>query len=277
MDIEDKIDYCLDEKKLLTYDEGLEIVKEECGEIINVYKRAGRVLFRGTNASSRMKAVDDTDKIFKVIPRKRRAPKDTPKDIQTMLDKLFFQRFGWKPRSHGVFAAGFDTARYYGGQAYAFFPVDGYECIWSPKVDDLFNDFVENGYGKEYDIGSVPGMWVNADNPKQKVRTLYDLLDLDMVDTAAFYNREPTNVSIKIKGGGFKKAVFNFVPDLTKEQWEEEQGDAKIDIINSYTNTNLVDGIRNHSPAKEFTFKCDAYYLINPKMNGRYFNVKDLR
>lgn len=267
MDIEDKIDYCLDEKKLLSYEEGIELVKKECSEIINIYKKAGRVLFRGTRGD-RAKQVDEEGRISKVVPRKRRNPKDTDKETQKILDNLFNQRFGWKPRSQGIFAAGIESARYY-GTPHGFFPVNGFEYVWSPNIDDLYNDFVTE-YEGEYDIKNVPGMWVNVDDPKEKYRTPYDL-DINPEDLikgnvfdyktieVAHYTKDDKKIKVKLK----------WVPDVTEDQWFEQQEDKRIDIINSYTNKNLASGIRNALPSKEFTFKSDLCYLILLK-EGHY-------
>lgn len=263
MDIEDKIDYCLDEKKLLSYEEGIELVKKECSEIINIYKKAGRVLFRGTK-SERRKPIDDDNKIYKIVPRKRRNPKDTDKETQKVLDNLFNQRFGWKPRSHGIFAAGLQSAQYY-GIPHGFFPVNGFEYIWSPKIDDLYNDFVTE-YEGEYEPENMPGMWVNVDDPKEKYRSPYDVDDGSIRDDSikgSIYDYKDIKIVYIVSKTGKKRTLdLEWVPDITEEQWYEQQEDNRIDIINSYTNKNLAKGIRDARPAKEFTFKSDLCYLI---------------
>lgn len=259
MDIEDKIDYCLDEKKLLTYEEGIELVKEECSEIISIYKKAGSVLFRGTK-SERRKPIDDDNKIYKVVPRKRRNPKDTDKETQKILDNLFNQRFGWKPRSHGIFAAGLQSSQYY-GIPHGFFPVNGFEYIWSPKIDDLYNDFVTEWEG-EYAPGRMPGWWANVDDPKEKYNSPYDIESIGPLHIKGdMYSYKDIEVTYKEKTKTIIKN-FEWVPDITEEQWYERQEDKRIEIVNSYTNKNLADGIRKATPSKEFTFKSDLCYLI---------------
>lgn len=260
MNIEDKIDYCLDEKRLLTYEEGIELVKKECSEIINIYKKAGRVLFRGTK-SERRKPIDDDNKIYKIVPRKRRNPKDTDKETQKILDNLFNQRFGWKPRSHGIFAAGIESASYY-GTPHGFFPVNGFDYIWSPKIDDLYNDFVTE-YEGEYKTVNVTGWWVNVDDPKEKYRSPYDLdINPENLIKGDVYEYKEVEVIHYTKDDKKRKIKLKWVPDITEDQWYEQQEDARIDIINSYTNRNLAKGIRDARPSKEFTFKSDLCYLI---------------
>jgi len=69
--------------------------------------------------------------------RKDRAPVDTPPKIHKMFDNLFYDRFGWKPRTEGVFTwcrELLDVSL----EGNLFFPIGNFDFIWSPKVTDLY-------------------------------------------------------------------------------------------------------------------------------------------
>src|SRR5574343_763653 len=54
-------------------------------------------LYRGTE--------DTSDFVMKTV-RKNRTPMTTPKLVQKTLDELFFNKFGWNPRSQSAFISG---------------------------------------------------------------------------------------------------------------------------------------------------------------------------
>lgn len=76
--------------------------------------------------------------VDKLMPRTDRRPRDTNIDLHMAIDEGLNDRFGWKPRSEGVFVTGdIKRANKYGFE-HVIFPVNGYKYIWSPKVDDLY-------------------------------------------------------------------------------------------------------------------------------------------
>lgn len=119
-------------------------INKDCSQIISDYKKsAGRMLFRGIHAKSlRSQTIDD--RISKNTPRKNREPKDTPLDLHNMVNDLFFDKFGWKPRSEGVFATGSPSVASYYGDIYIFLPSNGYKYIWSPSHIDLFGSLMHH-------------------------------------------------------------------------------------------------------------------------------------
>ena len=56
-----------------------------------------------------------------------------------ILDELFEKKFGWKPRSGGVFCTGSEATASGYGDAYIFFPIGDFEFLWSPKIHDLYD------------------------------------------------------------------------------------------------------------------------------------------
>ena len=73
-----------------------------------------------------------------LIPRKNRTPRDMKRDYHQTLDILFKKKFGWKPRSSGIFCTGSQhTASQY-GRIYSVWPKGQFKFIWSPKITDLY-------------------------------------------------------------------------------------------------------------------------------------------
>jgi hypothetical protein len=70
-------------------------------------------------------------------PRSDRKPLDTPLETHKILDELFYEKFGWKVRSEGVFTFTYSGAGY--GTNYYFFPIGkNFKYVYSPDVKDLF-------------------------------------------------------------------------------------------------------------------------------------------
>ena len=57
------------------------------------------------------------------------------------MDKLFVEKFGWKPRSEGVFCGTEGQALMY-GNLYSVWPLDAFKFVWSPSVRDMFVDVI---------------------------------------------------------------------------------------------------------------------------------------
>jgi len=127
--------------KLLHYlkeektEEIIDILKRECSQIINVYKKAHWALLRGESL--------EHSPFFSKVPRiadktkPARIPSSTPQDVHNYINVWFNDTFGWHVRN-GVFTTGkLITASDY-GTAYIFFPVDGYKFVYAEGISDLF-------------------------------------------------------------------------------------------------------------------------------------------
>jgi len=116
-------------------------LKKNCSEFISFYKKMkhpdnnGRMFYRGMHLS-----IPDYE-VF--VPRKNRKPLSSVEWMQKMQDDALEKRFGWRPRSEGVFALslypGADDELAVYGKTYMFFPYDGYEYLWAPQIGDLFS------------------------------------------------------------------------------------------------------------------------------------------
>lgn len=75
--------------------------------------------------------------------RKNRRPKDTPDEIQKIVDDAFYKKFKVRPRSSSFFTTPIYTIAEDYGEVYAIFPQGNYKIIWSPDINDFFSDVIE--------------------------------------------------------------------------------------------------------------------------------------
>jgi len=77
-----------------------------------------------------------------------RRPMDTFWMIHRDLDDTFHKKFGWKPRSNGLFCTGsLNDAESY-GTAYVIFPKGPFKIIWSRDIGDLYIKLQDTAVGK---------------------------------------------------------------------------------------------------------------------------------
>jgi hypothetical protein len=238
-------------------------IKEQCSDIIKEYDKATSVLWRGSGKSSLIK-MDKTGYIYKAYPRDNRYPKDTPQEIHELLDDALYKKFKWRPRSQGVFAGHYSVALGY-GVPYVFLPVNGYKYIWSKTINDLYSDFAEDyARADTYDVRNVPGMWVNTEKPDEEVKYLQDIKGY-VTHKVSYkkFDRYNWETLVKTKGEhDFEyETLWRFVPSVTEAEWEKEQDQMIDKVVDTYTDKNLYKGM-SANKQKEFTFKCDMYYLI---------------
>lgn len=92
---------------------------------------SGKQVFRG---------ISTKPENFKGIVRKDRNPMNTPQVIQDIFDDTCKKKFGWKPRSSGLFVSGdVSQARSYGDD-YAIYPIGDFKFLWSPTISDFYID-----------------------------------------------------------------------------------------------------------------------------------------
>jgi len=135
------------------------ILKRDCSQFIKEYETAST---QSKVVSRYSKSFIDTP-IVKITPRQNRHPMDTPLWLHDYLDGLFEKKFGWKPRSTGVFAIGTVRKDTTGSSSFKLiFPVDGYKYLWNPEIADLFvyiRDFVEDELKTDLDYNSQGDDW----------------------------------------------------------------------------------------------------------------------
>lgn len=122
----------------------LKTIRKECSEIFNLYSDLEIPLLRGLSYHH-----DDVSGMVKIYPRTDRYPKTTNIQVHILLDNILNDKFGWRPRTEGVFCiSNFKACAYY-GRPYIIFPKNGFKFIVSKTTADSF-DYISSG-----DISSV--------------------------------------------------------------------------------------------------------------------------
>lgn len=250
----------------------VEIIKKKCKPYIQEMRRirAKHFFYRGSVHTF-------SDFIKEIKPRKNRQPKDMIIELQELLDEKFNKKFGWRPRSEGVFATYSDrTATEYGSETYIFFPVGKYKYLYSPEVDDLYTeteteDILDYASGdirvyewqweSEYGEGSQGGTWYYEEEDTGETDK-YDAIDV----AAEAEGIEPNEISMR---------KLKWVPEVSFEEWVEleeqrirDRADERLDeIIHSYTDKNLKGVLM--APSHEVMWKCRSYILFSIYGNNR--------
>jgi len=252
-------------------------IHANCSEIIKIYKKTNKFFYRGIEKWL------DQDKMIRKKPRLRRQPKDMPDVMHKLLDKYFYEKFGWKPRSQGVFVTPlFNVAREYGDTS-IFFPFDGFEYIWSQKIDDAYNAVGSPGdyYGGtsdyifQYGPSEGNGHWKKGSKIVKKIEDFKDFVGYDpefdeynAVDlNHMIYTVEFTDGDDLESDSRYEK--WEWIPNVT---YDEFLNKLILKRLSSYKNTGLVQSLTKEN---EVMFKCDYYYAIpaDIDISPRYFGI----
>ncbi len=229
----------------LTLDIVFNDIYSECGEYLNDLKKQLKhqkykklesskyhMLYRG------MMFIDDDFGVM--YPIENRKTIDTPKFISEKFNELLYDKFGWYPRTEGVFAFQKLGSSSNYGESYMIFPVDGFEYIWSPNISDFYIEFKRKNnlmikYFKDYDN-------LNKDN-------LINYFDEKLVYD---YDNMPNVV-------GEENVI-------TKEKWLEIMTEENIENILKNISDEYIDKDFNiylkMNDAREIMIKCDKYYYV---------------
>lgn len=218
-------------------------------------------------------------RIEKRMPRADRAPRDSSILLHNIMDQMLEDKFGWKPRSTGVFTAAGKTAGNY-GKLFIFVPSNGYEYIWCTKTgyDDMFRLFNHDEYKPDYyedrGISKTGAWWVSTDVPEffDGVDALYRHID-KLKDYTLYVDDLKKRVWKHNKTN--KKITFDYILNGSGNNSEEainksiaaikDKGD---DYIKYCIDTNLETAVKTRSKA-EIMFKCKYYYLIDMKLSDK--------
>jgi len=252
-------------------------IQKNCQPFIKEFKSSNVKYFLYRATKKNIKFYD------KIIPRKDRKPRDTPLHIHKLIDDIFKDKFGWKPRSEGVFVNPNKTVISEYGNAYIFIPIGKYEYLWSPKIDDLYNeikltirlkcnlpikeitfekfkniDKFKIEYEKYKEPESLGGSWwyKNIDTGYTKKYNAIDYLK-------KFKNIKEDEMEI------YMSDDFRWIPKMTFEKFIEKKYRELMKTIEkiikekaeTYKTNNLKELVLT---INEAMFKCNSYYLINP-------------
>lgn len=236
----------------------LNMIRHECSNIISLYKKTNKFFFRGIGGDS---GRDIDYKIKKYIPRTDRYPKDTPSSYHFIADNIFYDKFGWKARSEGVFViSDYGIAKSY-NRPHIFLPVNGYKYLWSNKYKDLYSDFFED---LENDVFEKYQATMESTFEDEKGNT-YDTIGdaISSINGLGIIDVEEVSDDM----------VFHYIETRDSDDWikiteyrksNDSEDDIRenliIDAIGTYQSTHLEEAIKSMS---EVMFKCKYYYAID--------------
>jgi hypothetical protein len=214
----------------------VDTLRKECAPYISAVKNCKyKFLYRGTHEQP-------IGAMHFVKTRTNRKPKDTPWESHNYFDKLFEERFGWKARSGGVFAAAnFSDAASYSfkgvkpGVTSLFFPIGKFKYVWSPQVADFYNfarylfpNFIDSTIGKVEDF--------KINHFKESAKQIYY--------TISYYT-------------GYDK--IESMSDITKMSEIVAQ-----DLVDTYKDNDICEFFFiSKDRGNEISVKCNSYYMID--------------
>lgn len=118
----------------------------------------GQFLWRGLGDLPKNKAhvLDGT---------RTRIPVDSSAEMTDTMNAYFQKAFNYPYRTKGVFVIGNRSFAASYGNVFSIFPVDGYNCIWSPRVEDAFMAFDQRGHGEMPSMARTVCNELEIDNP----------------------------------------------------------------------------------------------------------------
>lgn len=111
----------------------IDTLKSKCGKYYREAKKSGKMFYRGTYKA------DWREPITPITPRTDRRPKDTNKVLHNLVDDLLEKKFGWRPRSEGIFTSSHRGMVAGYGNTFSVWPIGDYKFVWSDEARDMFN------------------------------------------------------------------------------------------------------------------------------------------
>jgi len=105
-------------------------IKKDCKPIVSIMRKTKKFLWRGM-------AGDNEGFVIKT-PRQDRNPTDTPTRVHKEFDRQYKLRYGWKPRSEGVFVSNKEVGTTGYGPKHVIFPVGRFQYTWALDINDFF-------------------------------------------------------------------------------------------------------------------------------------------
>jgi hypothetical protein len=140
--------YLIEEEKLYSY---LDIQKD-CKPYLSELKS-------GKNILMRFSLNYKFDTIVKYALKKDREPVDTPKVLHDIMNDTLKEKFGWSPRSNGLFTWLLTKAKIknlpmsYNKKPVLVFPIGNYKTVYNPTIEDIYmswDEYISNKKEEEY-------------------------------------------------------------------------------------------------------------------------------
>ena len=184
-------------------------------------------------------------KYFKSGVRKDRRPLDTPPILTKYIDNLFYKKFGWRPRTTGLFTTNDrGNAASFGSYIYRIYPVGNYKILYHKNISDLYEFADISIFKDEY-----------KNHP-------YDINDAKILNNDGYVNHPKYE---------YGYSLFNLSLDMFGKRYQFLTEGEWIHLMDVY-NTLLYNTIKEFKEIKvndipnnsfemfELIIKCDSYY-----------------
>jgi len=104
-------------------------IKSQCKPWLSKIKSNPNAIFRG---------MPNVESVIKKKVRTDRKPLDMPQLEHEEIDKAFYDAFGWKPRSSGLFVTPEPSRAFAYGNQMLIFPIGKVKYLWSEEIADLY-------------------------------------------------------------------------------------------------------------------------------------------
>lgn len=242
-------------------DQVVTTLQKECGEVLNVYKKANGVEPRPAKLMFRGERSDVA--FFKNSIWVKRKPKYLDRFTHDVSVQAFTNLGLIANRENSIFCAKYSIAKVWGNSVYVIFPVDGYEVTWfdSPKVGKYMyhqleyaeNEFV-SGLAKKKFPEFKRGIEGNTDaeyNKNRKMERDYDEFSGQLHD------------DLRNKNSPLKKEFETFVTNLVKK-FNPVSNELERALNTKHNNEYLVTGNAYYGVQLE-------WMLANPPVFERLF------
>ena len=203
-----------------------EMIKRDCQPFLQSFdfKTSNDLLYRGED--------DLHDKMIKRKRRHNRQSVDTEQETSDFFDKIFKKKFGWEPRSSGIFVLRGGSS--YGEKEYVFFPIGDFRYVWSTEIEDFFayvngEEFMSWDYYNDVVFGN-------------------EWKELEMRGAAE-------NIDEWLELNKWERYE-------TKEEWDKERENVYQRMVDTYKEEGLPDAGFHFESGSELIFDVDYYYLI---------------
>ena len=141
-------------------------------EIMNLIKKDCKPWNKKSNGYLAFRGMNGQPNFLKRKVRTDRRPKDSSLEIHNAFDNAAKKKFGWKPRSEGIFCIGIhEVAKYY-GLPYSVWPIGAFKFIWCNEIDDFFNTYED---ADPTDMVNVVEMYSNK-NLEKAIRSGVEIM-----------------------------------------------------------------------------------------------------
>lgn len=172
------------------------IILKECKQILKVYKSAVSKSYKSYSGLVFFRGMKWKGPVAELTPRQDRKPKDSDMETHVFADDIFKKKFGWKPRSEGVFVSSSRDMSHTYGDLYVFFPVDGFKFVWSENISDFWKH-IPSVRKRSIMLRWESGNYDLTDEFKEfyskEVKISKDLIEMSYIDTDLFAALKTSN------------------------------------------------------------------------------------